>query len=65
MSTHSASLVVGARMTSMVVLVVVPAVGGVILYYAILPRPQAAPLSSSALPAPFPPLVAVPMSINL
>lgn len=63
MSTHSASLVVGARMTSMVVLV--SAVGGVILYYAILPRPQAAPLSSSALPAPFPPLVAVPMSINL
>jgi hypothetical protein len=60
MSIHSASLVVGARMTSMAV----PALGGVILY-AILPRPQASALSSSALPAPFLPLVAVPVSINL
>ena len=62
MSIHSASLVVGARMTSMAVLV--PALGGVILY-AILPRPQASALSSSALPAPFLPLAAVPVSINL
>jgi hypothetical protein len=60
MSIHSASLVVGARMTSMAV----PALGGVILY-AILPRPQASALSSSALPAPFLPLAAVPVSINL
>jgi len=60
MSIHSASLVVVARMTSMAV----PALGGVILY-AILPRPQASALSSSALPAPFLPLAAVPVSINL